>query len=186
MVIKALAANADTTLTLFGSSMNVGDSLLTTIVSAELTAEAGLTINAVEPDTVVPTTGDSSYYSVPRAGDRNVFERWFTLRITKPDQASVTQVRVILRGAGDLQQIYEEAPGPNVQVVDNERIRVRVSRAAVTSTRSGASTPIARTSCAWWIMSASSAASSCSSCIRANEIPTSGTAHTIRLISKRR
>jgi hypothetical protein len=125
--VEALAANADTTLTLFGSSMNVGDSALTTIVAAELTAEAELTINAVEPDTVNPTRGDSSYYSIPRAGDQNVFERWFTLRITKPDQATISQVRVILRGAGDLQEIYEEAPGPNVQIVDNERIRVRVS-----------------------------------------------------------
>lgn len=125
--VETLAANADTTLTLFGSSMNVGDSQLTTIVTAELTAEADLTLNAVEPDTVTPTRGDSSFYSIPRAGDQNVFERWFTLRLTKPDQATVTQVRVILRGAGDLQTIYEEAPGPNVQIVDNERIRVRVS-----------------------------------------------------------
>ena len=140
--VEALAANADTTLTLFGSSMNVGDSLLTTIVSAELTAEAELTINAVEPDTVNPTTGDSSYYSIPRSGDQNVFERWFTLRITKPDQAAVTRVRVILRGAGDLQQIYEEAPGPNVQVVDNERIRVRVSYQTVASTVNSIPPPV--------------------------------------------
>jgi hypothetical protein len=140
--VEALAANADTTLTLFGSSMNIGDSLLTTIVTAELTAEADLTINAVEPDTVNPTTGDSSYYSIPRSGDRNVFERWFTLRITKPDQANVTQVRVILRGAGDLQQIYEEAPGPNVQVVDNERLRVRVTYQTATSTVNSIPPPI--------------------------------------------
>ena len=140
--VEALAANADTTLTLFGSSMNVGDSLLTTIVTAELTAEADLTINAVEPDTVTPTTGDSSYYSIPRSGDQNVFERWFTLRITKPDQATVTQVRVILRGTGDLQQIYEEAPGPNVQIVDNERIKVRVSYQTVASTVNSIPPPI--------------------------------------------
>jgi hypothetical protein len=140
--VEALAANADTTLTLFGSSMNVGDSQLTTIVTAELTAEADLTINAVEPDTVTPTTGDSSYYSIPRSGDQNVFERWFTLRITKPDQATVTQVRVIVRGAGDLQQIYEEAPGPNVQVVDNERIRVRVSYQTVASTVNSIPPPV--------------------------------------------
>lgn len=140
--VEALAANADTTLTLSGSSMNVGDSLLTTIVTAELTAEADLTINAVEPDTVVPTTGDSSYYSIPRSGDRNVFERWFTLRITKPDQANVTQVRVILRGAGDLQEIYEEAPGPNVQILDNERLRVRVTYQTATSTVNSIPPPI--------------------------------------------
>lgn len=140
--VEALAANADTTLTLSGSSMNVGDSLLTTIVTAELTAEADLTINAVDPDTVNPTRGDSSYYSIPRAADQNVFERWFTLRITKPDQANVTQVRVILRGAGDLQTIYEEAPGPNVQVVDNERLRVRVSYQTVASTVNSVPPPI--------------------------------------------
>ncbi|HJU41334.1 MAG TPA: carboxypeptidase-like regulatory domain-containing protein [Vicinamibacterales bacterium] len=140
--VEALAANADTTLTLSGSSMNVGDSALTTIVSAQLTAEADLTINAVEPDTVNPTRGDSSFYSIPRAGDMNVFERWFTLRITKPDQAPITQVRVILRGAGDLQTIYEEAPGPNVQIVDNERLRVRVSYQTVASTVNSIPPPI--------------------------------------------
>ena len=140
--VEALAANADTTLTLSGSSMNIGDSLLTTIVSAELTAEADLTINAVEPDTVNPTRGDSSFYSIPRSGDQNVFERWFTLRITKPDQATVSQVRVILRGTGDLQQIFEEGPGPNVQIVDNERIRVRVSYHTVASTVNSIPPPI--------------------------------------------
>ena len=142
--VEALAANADITLTLFGSSMNVGDSQLTTIVTAELTAEADLTINAVEPDTVTPTRGDSSYYSIPRSGEQNVFERWFTLRITKPDQATVTRVRVILRGAGDLQTIYEEAPGPNVEVVDHERLRVRVSYQTAASTVNSTPPPIHR------------------------------------------
>jgi len=140
--VEALAANADTTLTLFGSSMNVGDSQLTTIVTAELTAEADLTINAVEPDTVNPTRGDSSFYSIPRSGDQNVFERWFTLRITKPDDATVSHVRVILRGTGDLQTIYEEAPGPNVEIVDDERIRVRVSYQTVASTVNSTPPPI--------------------------------------------
>ncbi len=140
--VTALAANADTTLTLSGSSMNVGDSQLTTIVTAQLSADVKLTINAVEPDTVNPTRGDSSFYSIPRPAAMNTFERWFTLRVTKPDQSTIAHVRVILRGGGDLQTIYDEAPGPNVQVLDNERIRVRVSYHTVASTVNSTPPPI--------------------------------------------
>jgi hypothetical protein len=132
--VSALTATADTTLTLFASSMNVGDSALTTIVSATLSAEVKLTINAVDADSVSPTNSDSSYYSIPRSGDGNVFERWFTLAITKPADATISQVRVILRGTGDLMTLYEEAPGPNVEIVDDEHLRVRVSMNSFTST----------------------------------------------------
>lgn len=132
--VAALTTTGEATLTVAASSTNVGDSLLTTIVSATLSAEVALTINEVVPDVVAPTVGDSSYYSVPRPGATNHFERWFTLGITKPSEATITQVRAVLSGGADLMTLVEEGPGPNVVVVDEGHIRVRVSLHGTAST----------------------------------------------------
>ncbi len=125
--VAALAANQDVTVTLFASSMNIGDSLLATIVSASVSTEVDLSIDSIEPDVVTPTRGNSSFYSIPRPGATNTFERWFTLAVTKPDSATISRVTARLRGPGDLQTIVDEGPGPNVQVVDNQTLRVRAT-----------------------------------------------------------
>lgn len=137
--VSALTASADVTVTLFASAMNVGDSALTTIVSAMIGAEATLSIDAITPDTVTPTVGNSSYYSIPRPGASNTFARWFTLKVTKPDTATISRVTATVRGPGDLQAVVDEGPGDNVQVVDNETLRVRVT--FHTASSSIASTP---------------------------------------------
>ncbi len=136
--VSALTTTGDTTLTLFASSTNIGDSALPTIVNATLSPEVKLTIDEIIADKVVPTRGDSTYYSIPRPGTRNFFERWFTLSLTKPPEAKISRVRVILRGSDDLMTILNEGEGPNIKIetVDEKhlRIRVRVSMHSKSST----------------------------------------------------
>lgn len=136
--VSALTTNGDTTLTLFASSTNIGDSALPTIVNATLTSEVKLTIDEIIGDIVQPTIGDSTYYSIPRPGASNFFERWFTLTITKPLEAEISRVRVIVRGPNDLMILLDEGPGPNIEIqtVDEKhlRIRVRVSMHSKSST----------------------------------------------------
>ncbi|HET9212846.1 MAG TPA: hypothetical protein VFR03_20740, partial [Thermoanaerobaculia bacterium] len=125
--VEALAANADVTLTLFASAMNVGDSILPTRVSASLSAETGLSIKSITPDTVTPTTGDSSFYSIPRPGSTNTYSRWFTLKITKPMNSTVTKMTSKLLGPGELMTIVDGPPGASFQVVDDQTLKVRVT-----------------------------------------------------------
>jgi hypothetical protein len=132
--VSALTAAADATVTLFASATNIGDSALATTVSAQLSTDAKLTINAIEPDAVSPTTGDSSYYSIPMSGATNVFSRWFTLAVTKPAGAMITHIRAVLRGGGDLMTVVDEAPGANFQIVDEGHVRVRVTMTSTPST----------------------------------------------------
>jgi hypothetical protein len=51
---------------------------------------------SVKPDVVQPTTGDSTYYSIPRAGAANVHARTFAVRFWMEADAVVTQVRAAL------------------------------------------------------------------------------------------
>ena len=127
--VESAAANQDITLTLRVSATNIGDSALATSVSALLSSEVGLVINSATPD-AVNTTGDSSYYSVPRPGSTNTNARWFTLKITKPPSAALTRVtaRLTAGGGGELMTVVDEAPGgASVQVVDDQTLRVRVT-----------------------------------------------------------
>ena len=128
--VESLAANADTTLTVYATAMNVGDSILPTSVNASLSPQEGVSINSITPDRVPRTTGDSSYYSLPRSGQNNTLHRNFTLNITKPSNSTVKNVKVdVYRDDGGHVEtvINSEAPGTNVTVVNATTIRVRVT-----------------------------------------------------------
>jgi hypothetical protein len=134
--VQALAASGDVQLVLYGSSVNIRDYQFNTTVNATLGAQPGLTIKTVAKDTVVPTKGDSTFYSIPRLGDKNVFERWFTLRVTKPENTTIAKVRLTLKDAsgGTLQSLLNEAPGPNVRLFEEgTRIEVRASMHSTSS-----------------------------------------------------
>jgi hypothetical protein len=125
--VEALAAQADITLTVYASSMNVGDSILPTRVQGSLGAAPAVRINSITPDTVNPTTGDSKYYSIPRSGRTNNYARRFTLKITKPPAATIEKLTVTLLGPGALMTVLDEGIGDNVVRVDDETLRVRVT-----------------------------------------------------------
>jgi len=130
----ALTTDQETIIILCASSTNIGDSLLPTSVNAVLSTEISLQINSISPDTVIPTKGDSSYYSIPRPGEQNTYERFFTLNISKPEENPVTRVKTWLVGNSELMMLLDEEPGENITVVDNETLRVRVTLHSQTST----------------------------------------------------
>lgn len=150
--VKALAANHDVELSLTGSSENVKDSLLPTTVTAVLGATLKLAINEVERDNasvkpadpnpiasrrVRPTVGDSTYYSIPTIGQKNFFERWFTLKVMKPSETTVERVSLTLKdAAGNVLQILlnDEGEGDNVKITnEGQTIPVRASMQSVQS-----------------------------------------------------
>jgi len=137
----SLTADQEATLVLWASSTNIGDSLLPTSVNAVLSTEISLQINSIIPDKVVPTKGDSNYYSIPRPGEQNTYERFFTLKISKPEENPVTRVKAWLVGNSDLMMLLDEEPGENVTVVDNETLKVRVTLHGKASTVSSQPPP---------------------------------------------
>lgn len=136
--VETLAANGDIELVLFGTAMNVRDALFDTSVNAQLGAQPKLTINKAEQEKLtVRTNNDHTYFSIPRPSAKNHFERWFTLTMSKPKEATINNVTVTLKdGAGATLQtlLTDEAPGDNVKLVNNgEQIRVRVSLSGMSS-----------------------------------------------------
>src|SRR5262249_1981936 len=135
--VSSLTANADTTLTLFASAMNVGDSVLPTIVNASIGPDdSQLTINSVTPDVVgfpfgiasdISTVGDSSFYSIPRVGSTNYYARTFRLNFTKPTAATISNVTVTLMDPGDLMTVLDEGIGTAVRQVDDQNVDVQVT-----------------------------------------------------------
>src|SRR6185503_5451878 len=68
------------------------------------------------------------------------FDRFFTLKISKPAGSTVKRMVVTLLGPGPLMIVVDEAPGNgSVQIIDATTILVRVSMKAAASTV--ASTP---------------------------------------------
>lgn len=133
--VSQQTANGAITLTVLATAMNIGDSLLPTRVSATLSTDLGVQINSIIPDVVSPTRGDSSFYSIPRSGTMNHYARNFTLNITKPEGSTVKRVKAVLVANGsDLMTLLEEAPGANVQVIDDKTVRVRTSLHTAAST----------------------------------------------------
>lgn len=129
--VESLTVNSDANFTLFASATNVGDSILPTQVSASLGGKS-LKIDSITPDMVVPTIGDSSFYSIPRVGGTNTFQRFFILKVTKPENSQVTQVvETLLDQSGNsLMEIVNQAPGgpnSNVQEVNDSTLRVRAT-----------------------------------------------------------
>ncbi|HZE56247.1 MAG TPA: hypothetical protein VE031_00185 [Chthoniobacterales bacterium] len=131
--VENLAAGGATNLVLVATAMNVGDSILPTRVSATLGPDPGVKINDIVPDTTVPNYKGQpkavlNFYSIPRPGNTNVFDRFFTLGISKPDQATVKKVTVTLLGPGPLMTVVDEAPGSgSIEKIDEKTLRVRVS-----------------------------------------------------------
>ena len=127
--VSALTAQGDAVLLLAATATNVADAQLPTIVDAELSDDPDrLVIDEVVSDVLPNTTGDSRSYSIPLQGENNSLSRWFTLQISKPDGAQVTHVKAELQhGNGTMGQVFEEGPGPNVQVLDDRTLRVRVT-----------------------------------------------------------
>ncbi len=121
-----LTLASDTTLTLFATSTNVGDDLLTTTVNASL-GEKGVKINSITPDSSVPL----DFHSIPRSGELNTFDRYFTLKITKPEASTVKKMTVTLLAPDSVMTVVDEAPGTaptsSVEEIDAQTLRIRVS-----------------------------------------------------------
>jgi len=132
--VTELAKDNDIELTLSAYATNIGDSALATSVSATVKIGAGIKINKVTP---TPdgwsANNDKTYYSVPTGGDTNTFHRYFDLDVSKPDGATIDKVKVELLGAGSAALIVDESPGTNIQLIDDETIRVLVTFKANTS-----------------------------------------------------
>ncbi len=129
--VSGLTASGDVEIVLSASATNIGDSILPTWVVATLDFEPELRINEVNADTVTPTRGDSSYYSIPRSGETNTFTRMYTLKITRPDDSTISNVKATLRGGGnDLMTIVDEGPGMLVTEVDDETLEVLITMGA--------------------------------------------------------
>ncbi len=133
----ALTATTDATVLVIAATTNIGDSILPTDVVATLGFEPEIVINGVTPDQVVPTDGASDRFSIPRSGDRNVFQRSIDLTFSKPDDVEITKVRVeLLTTTGvPLQTIIDdEAPGTvKVQQIDETTMRVVITFSDIAS-----------------------------------------------------
>lgn len=133
--VEALAAAADTTLILRATSVNIGDSLLTTVVNATLDTTEPLLIGIITPGANPATANDGSYYSIPRPSAANTLQRTFDVELTKPTGSVLTTVNVELRsGAGAVLQtvLQDVAPGAaGVAVLSQDdtsaKLRVRVT-----------------------------------------------------------
>ena len=128
--VQALAANGDVQLVLFASSKNVRDHLFPTTVNAELGAPPELVITKIDKDLVPTTKGDSTYYSIPRNQGKttNTRQRWFTLHMSRPENTTITKVRLRLldQAGAQLQELVNAAPGASVKLINNgDRIEVR-------------------------------------------------------------
>jgi hypothetical protein len=137
--VESLAASGPTSLVLFASAMNVGDSILATSVTATLGADSSVKINSATPDSSVPL----NFHSIPRPGALNHFERIFKLKISKPAGSTVKKVVATLLGPGPLMIVVDEAPGGgSVTVVDDETLNVRVSMHTLASTVNNPPPPV--------------------------------------------
>ena len=129
--VAAMTAQGPAELLLAATATNVADALLPTIVDADLSDDPDrLIIREVTADRLASTDGDHNSYSVPLQSGNNALARWFTLTLDKPDGAQVTRVRTELQhSSGTIAggQIYEEGPGANVQVINENTLRVRVT-----------------------------------------------------------
>lgn len=146
--VAALTADADTNVILRATSVNIGDSALTTVVGATLdTTEPLLITNVDATSGEIATHNNGSYYSVPRPGAVNTYTRSFTVDLTKPAGATLTAASVDLldgSGAALMTVLQDTAPGAaGVQVLQQDdtsaKLKVRVTVAAPAS--SVASTP---------------------------------------------
>jgi hypothetical protein len=129
--VSALTANNQATqLTVVSMAMDIGDGILPTTVNATLGAAPTITVDSVTPDMLtVPTRSDNTYFSIPRPTKTNVFARTFTVKYTKPSDATITNLKVNLKTAGgqQLMTVIDEGPGNRVQVLDDTTLRATVT-----------------------------------------------------------
>lgn len=129
--VSALTANNQPTqLTVVSMAMDIGDGILPTTVNATLGAAPTITVDSVTPDTLTaPTRSDNTYFSIPRPSQTNILARTFTVKYTKPSDATITNLKVNLKTAGgqQLMTVIDEGPGTRVQVLDDTTLRATVT-----------------------------------------------------------
>ena len=91
-------------------------------------------ITTATPDVVVPTNGDSSYYSIPRIGEVNHSQRQYTLGIEKPANSTVDEVSVDLRVGNNEVRVLDEGIGAAVREISPTQLAVRVTWQGASST----------------------------------------------------
>lgn len=131
--VSGLTVNGPITLQVIATAMNVGDSILPTIVNASLEQPSQLTITAANPDSINANNG-STYYSVPAVGDSNTLQRYFTVNLSKGDKITLDKLTVTLRGSADLMNVVQQLPvpsGDDIQILSqsdtNVSLKVRVT-----------------------------------------------------------
>jgi hypothetical protein len=90
---------------------------------------AEVSIGLVTADKVTPTVGDSTYYSVPRLAERNVNQRTFDIKFTKPSSATLDRAKVELIGStGELMTMLDAPIGTSgASLIGSDTLRVRVT-----------------------------------------------------------
>ncbi len=142
--VASLAEEADTTISLRVSAMNIGDAQLATYVTAKLEGLLPLLIDKLTPDTIT-ANNNGTFYSVPRSGQANLLQRTFVMELSKGEETTVNNVKVdMLDGGGNplMTPLPETAPGqPGVQIVSETAtkvvLKVRVTVLAPPSAVSG-------------------------------------------------
>lgn len=122
-----LAAGGDSSMLLLVSATNIGDNLLATSVQATLEAGTPLAISKLTPDAINANNG-GTYFSIPRSGSGNHFQRRFKVEVSKPKDATLESIRVeALDGAGAalMEVLPPSAPGENgVELVSQTDTRL--------------------------------------------------------------
>ncbi len=145
--VSSLTASEGITLQLAATSMNVGDSSLTTIVRASIEGAPQLTITSATADTINANNG-GTYYSIPGTGNTNTLQRTFTLNVEKSEDISLSNVSVTVIGAADLMDVMDEVAipsGTDVQILEqtetSAKLKVRVTISNPASTINDAPPP---------------------------------------------
>ena len=148
--VSALTAQADVSVVLRATSVNIGDSLLTTTVNATLEATDPLLItNIAATAGEITTHNNGSYYSVPRPAATNTLQRTFAVDLSKPSGATLTAVNVELldsAGAPLMTVLQDAAPGAAgvelLQLDDTSaKLKVRITVSSPASTVAGTPPP---------------------------------------------
>lgn len=128
--ISALTAAGETEIVISASAMNVGDSLLPTIVDAEISVdEERLVVSDVRAEQLANARNHETF-SMPLLNETNGLHRWFLMNVDVPDGATITRVKAEILGSSNavLSTLYDEAPGANVQMPSATVLRARVTR----------------------------------------------------------
>ena len=146
--VTAIAASADVNVVVRATAVNIGDDQLPTRVVAKLDAGPQLVIGTITPDEV-NSVNDGTFYSIPRPGATNTYQRQLKVEISKPQGATLSTVGIELRSDADaslMQLLPDTAPGQDgVEVVSQDdtkaTLNVRVTLSTLASTVAGAPPP---------------------------------------------